>query len=143
MKSVTFGGEKHERLEITVFNYERTVSGDYHDDNWLSVEVAIRCGAFQGQFPASFLTNELGAFYEQLAALQRTLRGKAEFTTLEEQLELAVTGDGLGYIKISGKARDVAGTGNKLSFQIDVDQTQLQASVQSLAAVLAAYPVRT
>jgi hypothetical protein len=143
MKSVAFGGEKHERLEIAVLGYERSPTGCYHDDNWLSVEVAIRCGAFHGKFPAAFLTEELAAFHAQLASLYQALTGKAEFKTLEEQLDLTATGDGLGHIKISGKARDQAGTGNRLSFDISIDQTQLQKSVQSLAAVLATYPVRT
>jgi hypothetical protein len=143
MKSVAFGGEKHERLEITVLGYERAASGCFHDDNWLSVEVAIRCGVFHGKFPAAFLTEELEAFHGQLVSLYQTLTGKAEFRTLEGQLDLTATGDGLGHIKISGKARDQAGTGNRFSFEIGIDQTQLQTSVQSLAAVLAAYPVRT
>jgi hypothetical protein len=55
MKSIAFGGEEHERLEINVLGYERAASGDYHDDNWLSVEVSVRCGAFRGQFPSYVL----------------------------------------------------------------------------------------
>jgi len=49
----------------------------------------------------------------------------------------------LGHIKISGEALDRAGIGNKLIFEIDIDQTQLQTSVQSLAAAMSAFPVRT
>ena len=143
MKSIAFGGEEHERLEVTVFGYERAASGDYHDDNWLSVEVSVKCGAFHGKFPAAFLAGELESFHIQLISLHQTLVGTAKFETLESQLELQATGDGSGHIKISGEALDQAGIGNKLIFEIGIDQTQLQTSVQSLAAAMLAFPVRT
>ena len=143
MQSVLFGGEKHERLEIAVHGCERGATSDHHNDNWLSVEVSIRSGAFQGGFRAAFLTGELEAFHSQLVLLHQTLRGNAEFRTLEEQLTLTLTGDGRGHMQLSGEALDQAGIGNRLIFGILLDQTQLQSSVQSLAAVLAAYPVRT
>jgi len=144
MESFVFGGARHERLEVNVLRYERAASGNnYHDDNWLSVEVSVNCGAFHGKFPAAFLTGELESFYVQLARLYETLTGKARFQTLEGQLELEVIGDGLGHISISGEAQDKAGIGNKLLFKLAVDQTQLQTSVQSLAAVTSAFPVRT
>lgn len=143
MKSIAFGEKEYERLEITILGYERAASGDYHDDNWLSVEVSVCCGAFRGKFSAAFLTGELQSFHVQLASLYRTLTGSARFETLEGQLELEATGDGLGHIKISGKARDQAGIGNQFIFAMDIDQTQLQTSVQSLAAAMSAYPVRT
>ena len=143
MKSVTFGDKRTERLEIFMLGYERPVSGDYHDDNWVSVEVAIHCGSFQGKYSASFQIGELEAFHRQLVVLYEHLNGVAEFNTLEGQLSLEATGDGIGHIAIRGKARDQAGTGNSLLFEIHIDQTQLQDSVRSLADILASYPVRT
>jgi hypothetical protein len=98
---------------------------------------------FAGNFPATFLTGELESFHAQLNSLYQTLTGSARFETLEGQLELEATGDGLGHIKISGKAYDQAGIGNKLVFAIGIDQTQLQTSVQSLAAAMSTFPVRT
>ncbi|MDR3221605.1 MAG: hypothetical protein LBU46_06330 [Candidatus Accumulibacter sp.] len=142
MTSIVFGGKEQERLTIPIFGYERAASGDYYDDNWLSVEVSVNCGAFHGKFPAAFLTGELESFHTQLALLRQTLNGSAKFETLEGQLKLEVTGDGLGHIEISGEALDQAGIGNKLVFRIDIDQAQLQTSVRSLAAAMSAYPVR-
>jgi hypothetical protein len=143
MKSIVFGGQEHGRLEITVFGYERAVSGDCHDDNWLSVEVSVSCGAFSGKFPAAFLTGELESFQTQLISLYQTITGSARLETMEEQLQLEATGDGLGHINISGKAQDQTGIGNKLFFKFCIDQSQLQASVQSLVAATSAFPVRT
>ncbi|MFK2877180.1 WapI family immunity protein [Rhodanobacter hydrolyticus] len=143
MKSIAFGGKEHERLEINVFGYGCAASGNYHDVNWLSVETFICCGGFHGKFPATFFTGDLQSFHSQLASLYQILTGTAKFETLEGQLKLEATGDGLGHIKISGEALDQAGIGNKLIFEIGIDQTQLQTSVQSLAAATSAFPVRT
>ena len=142
MKSIVFGGEEHERLEIRTFGYERAASGDYHDDNWLSVEVSVYCGAFEGKFSAAFLTGELVSFHAQLTSLYQAHVGSARFETLEGQLELEAKGDGPGHIKIEGTALDQAGIGNKLAFEIRIDQAQLLTSLQSLAAAISAFPVR-
>ncbi|WP_458071774.1 WapI family immunity protein [Rhodanobacter sp. BL-MT-08] len=107
------------------------------------MEVSVQCGAFHGRFPAAFLTGELESFHAQLISLYQTLLGTAKFQTLEGQLELQATGDGLGHVRISGEALDQAGIGNKLVFEIVIDQTQLQTSVQMLAAAMLAFPVRT
>ena len=143
MQTVAFGGEKQERLEIAVLGYERQATGDYHDDNWLSVEVSIQAGSFRGRFQAAFLTTELEAFRDELKVLLDTLQGQAEFRTLEEQLTLTLQGNGLGHIQLRGKALDQAGIGNRLEFAMSLNQTQLQSSVRSLEAASNAYPVRT
>ena len=69
MQSFAFGGEKYERLEIVVQGYERAATGEFSDNNWLSVVVSIHCGAFRGKFSAAFLTSELDSFHEQLSSL--------------------------------------------------------------------------
>jgi hypothetical protein len=143
MKRVAFGGAEHERLEIVVHGYERQAMGDYYDDNWLTVNVSIQAGSFQGRFQTAFLTAELEAFRDELRRLLETLKGEAVFHTLEEQLTLTLQGDGLGHIQVHGKAIDQAGIGNCLEFGIAIEQTQLQASLRALEAVVKEYPVRT
>lgn len=142
MHTFSFGGEDRERIQVLVYGYERASVGDYHDDNWLSVEVQIDAGALTGRFQAAFLTEELVYFLEELRSLHSTLRGKASFTTMEEQLSLELEGNGLGHISLLGKTSDQPGIGNQLQFQLSLDQTQLQASLRSLEAVVNAYPVR-
>lgn len=142
MQTFFFGGDERERIEVTVHGYERAPVGDFHDDNWLSVEVAVKAGAFSGRYQAAFLTEELVLFLEQLQTLHSALRGRATFATMEEQLSISLEGDGLGHITLIGAASDQPGIGNELRFQLSLDQTQLQASLQSLEAVVNAYPVR-
>lgn len=142
MQTIFFGGDSVERLEIALQGYERSTTGDYWDDNWLVAKVSISVGGFRGKFQASLQAGEVQAFHDGLVALLETLEGRVEFETLEEQLSLALIGDGLGHIRVEGQAMDQAGIGNRLSFNIDMDQTQLQLSVQSLREAIAAFPVR-
>jgi len=143
MQQIAFGGAKHERLEISVAGYERAASGDYHDDNWLRVNVSIAAGAFRGSFGATFQAADLLGLYTDLSQLHETLSGRVRFETLEDQLSLEFVGNGRGSIELQGEAQDQAGIGNKLIFAIGLDQTQLHQSVQSLRAAVAAFPVRT
>lgn len=142
MQTFSFGDEDRERIQVLVCGYERAQAGHYHDDNWLSVEVQVDAGAFTGRFKASFLTQELVSFLEELRILHSTLRGKAKFTTMEEQLSIEIEGNGLGHMRLLGKISDQPGIGNQLQFQLSLDQNQLQASLRSLEVVVNAYPVR-
>ncbi|WP_436642783.1 WapI family immunity protein [Paracidovorax avenae] len=89
-----------------MLRYERLPVGDYHDDNWLFVEVQVNAGALTGGFQAAFLTEEPASFLEELRIRHSTLRGKANFTTMEEKLSLELEGDDLGHISLLGKASD-------------------------------------
>jgi hypothetical protein len=128
---------------MDVLGYEREPTGEYFDDNWLSVAVEVKAGGFKGYFSASFLTGEMEAFREEAAKLYDSLTGQAKFRTLEEQLSLDLVGDGRGHIRLTGSAADQPGIGNTFAFAFTFDQTQLRSSVQSLTRLLGVFPVRT
>ena len=138
----SFGQSKHERIEIDVQRYERSPSGDYYDDNWLTVQVSVSAGGFRGSADAAILTGELAAFYTDLRAIEDNLKGAAEFKTLEEQLNLKVTGDGKGRIELAGVFADQPGIGNRLHFTLRFDQSELSKSIRELQKITAEFPVR-
>jgi hypothetical protein len=138
----SFGQTKKDRIEVEVFRYERSPLGDYHDDNWLTVQVRVWAGGFRGTIDAAFLTGEFIAFLDQLRRLHQSLSGTAEFATLEEQLHLRLTGDGKGHIALVGDVSDQPGIGNRLHFTLQFDQSQLVASIHELEGVIAKFPVR-
>jgi len=142
MTSFSIGGATRERVEVEVQGYERNPTGDDHDDNWLTVRVCVAVGAFSGTYSAAFLTDELQSFQVQLAELYRTLSGVAEFSTLEEQLSLQLSGNGRGEILLKGVATDFAGMGNKLLFHLAIDQTYLQTTIQEIQTVIDLFPKR-
>src|SRR5438094_948972 len=90
----SFGQSQHERIEVDLLRYERQPVGEYHDDNWLAVQVRVCVGGFRGTVDGAFITEEFVAFLTQLRPLHQTLSGTAEFTTMEGQLHLRLTGDG-------------------------------------------------
>ena len=140
MHSFSFGGREQERLEITVISREGEASDDYA---WLTVEISICAGHFQGKFPAAFVTQELAVLYGDGMILYESLKGTVEFKTLERQLGFIMKSNNLGHIELIGEVLDEPGTGNKLNFRLTFDQTQLRTSLTELASVLSAYEVRT
>jgi hypothetical protein len=105
----SFGQAEHERIEVEVLHYERQPVGEYHDDNWLTVQVRVCVGGFRGTVDAAFVAEEFVAFLSQLRPLHQSLSGAAEFTTLEGQLRLRLTGDGNGHIELVEELADQPG----------------------------------
>ena len=138
----SFGQSKHERIEVEVLRYERAPVGEYHDDNWLTVQVRVSIGGFRGTVDGAFITEEFVAFLGQLQPLYESLSGTAEFTTLEGQLHLRLTGDGKGHIELVGEVADQPGIGNRLHFTLHFDQSQLGASIHELERVTSEFPIR-
>jgi hypothetical protein len=137
-----FGQSQHDRIEIDVLRYERAPIGEYYDDNWLTVQIRADVGGFRGTVDVAILTAELAAFLAELGPLHESLQGAAEFATLEGQLRLRLTGDGKGHIELVGTVADQPGTGNRLHFTLNFDQSQLRASIGELENVVSEFSVR-
>ena len=142
MLSVAFGGEERERVEVQVHGYERAPVGESYDDNWVNVSVSISVGAFAGKYDATFLASDFIGFRAGLQALHELLEGTASFSTIEHQLSLEFTGDGRGHIALKGLAIDASGTGNRLEFELALDQTCLPSALGELDEILRSFPVR-
>ncbi len=138
----SFGQSQHERIEVEVMRYERPPVGEYHDDNWLTVQVRVFAGGFRGTVDGAIITEEFVAFLSQLRPLHQSLSGTAEFTTLEGQLHMRLTGDGKGHIELLGEVADQPGIGNRLHFILHFDQSQLGGSIRELERVTSTFPIR-
>lgn len=137
----SFSQSQRERIEVDVLCCECEPVGDHYNDNWLTLQVRVCVGGFHGNDAAIF-RNELAAFLTQLRPLYDTLRGTAEFATLEGQLHLWLTGDGNGHIELKGEVADQPDIGNRLHFTLHFDQSQLGASIRELKKVTLEFPVR-
>jgi hypothetical protein len=114
---------------------------DYWDGNWIDCEIEIAAGGFRGRFQADLRSEEFHTFSEQVEGLNRTIEGVASLTGMEGQIAVSLTGDGKGHVRVAGEAVDVAGTGNRLQFGFEIDQTCLPEISGSLEYLLAAFPV--
>jgi hypothetical protein len=128
MLSWSIGYPENERLELFV----APEAESDHGYEWLSTKAEIKVGSFSGSVGMSILYSELVRFHDDLAPLYKNLKGKAEFRTLEGQLEIDVIADRTGHITATGFIIDVAGTGNRLIFVIRFDQTLLAHTLKEL-----------
>ncbi len=142
MTSFSIGTSSAESVLVTVYRYERGVTGEYYDDNWVSVKVSIATGAFTGNFDAAFITHDFVKFRAELQSLLETLKGEAVFSTLEEQLFIKLEVDDVGHIAVAGTAIDQPGIGTELKFAFDLDQSYLPKIISSLDEIVTEYPIR-
>lgn len=137
---VRLGGQEAEYVEIRVRS--RSAGDDFHDGNWLRCEVEVAAGGFEARFPADLRTDAFQRLHGEVAALYESLTGEARFESAEGQLQLTLTGDGRGHIRLDGTARDHPGSDNALDFRLDFDQTQLFGAAAQLDELLHRFPVR-
>jgi hypothetical protein len=138
---VRVGGEQSEYFAITIFERSHPASVDFWDGNWLRAKVEVAAGGFRGLVKCELRAEELGEFHRQLAALQESLTGHAEFGTLESWFFLRIEGDGIGHMAIEGFVSDGQGNGNTLRFRLACDQTQTRSLLAELGKATRDYPV--
>ncbi len=110
------------------------------DKNWVKGFVKVKAGVFLGEFKADFMTTDFVSFKIELAKLYDNLNGIATFNTLESQVEIKIVGDGIGHLKAECEVMDYAGTGNKLEFEIDFDQTHIPKILNQLEKITDIFP---
>ena len=112
-------------------------------DGWFSADVEVLVGAFRGGYSANFNSWAFANFRVELEEMYRTVSGSAVFTSYEAQLELKLTCNAAtGQVHVRGEAMDYAGTGNKLSFRLEIDQTHLPTVLRDLQSALERHPPR-
>jgi hypothetical protein len=140
--SLLLGNAESNHINVEIENRSYPSSNDYRDGNWLNAVVKFHLGAFRGKYDCALRTEEFAAFYEQAITLSQTLSGSAVFKTLEQQIEINLTGNGMGQITVAGVLQDDAGIGNQLKYAFEIDQTYLQALTKELWAIIEKYPVK-
>ena len=134
MLAFHIGGENAEYVRVCILRD--------NGDGWFSADVDVVVGGFRGGYSADFNSWAFSDFQNQLEKIDREVTGSAKFTSYEAQLELVLECDVKGHIRLHGEAVDFPGTGNKLSFVLDVDQTYVPAIISSLRAALRQFPPR-
>lgn len=134
MLAFHIGGQEEKYVQVSIVRD--------NGDGWFSSEVKVAAGCFQGSFNADFNSWAFSDFESQLSRLYETVSGTAVFTSYEAQLELKLTCNAQGHVHVRGEAMDFAGTGNKLIFTLDIDQTHIPAVLDSLRQALERHPPR-
>lgn len=135
------GALSDDHLIIAPTRREIPDASDYWDGNWLAATIRLEAGAFRGEYEAKLRANELASFRDAVKQLHQTLQGHAAFETMERWIAIRIEGDGLGHFTAECEARDDPGMGNRLTFAVTFDQTDMPAMLRSLDAICEAFPV--
>lgn len=109
-------------------------------DDWVSATIVVQAGAFSALIDATLVTCDFPLFRSQLESLYKTLSGKANFDTIERQLQIECIGNERGGIDITGTVRDRVCEGNELRFGFDIDQTFLPNVISELREIEFVFP---
>ena len=94
-------------------------------EEWLYANVKFKYKNFSANFTICFMLNDLYPFRDELVKLHSFLIGTANLNTIEDNINLKFTGDGLGHITVNGILRHASDCDLQLHFEIDSDQTFL------------------
>jgi len=106
----------------SIFLHPPIAASDRHRYHHL---VELVAGPFQGTIDAECYSNNLSQFQNELIGLYRSLKGMAPLDTYEN-LALSLEGDGMGHVQVRVDARPRDIMKIRLSFEFDIDQTQLR-----------------
>jgi hypothetical protein len=101
-------------------------------EGWFHASVSVQSAVWSGKLRAEFSAGELRQFGMEIERLYKELNGRAELRPMESFLEMIFEGDGLGHIQVSGTACDRLGSGTRLEFEFEMDQTQLPSIARAL-----------
>lgn len=140
MTGFRVGGNDSEYLHVKIAGRSH-IAQDYWDGNWVNADIEIDAGGFRGRYGACLRAEELQSFREAVARLYSFDAKEAKFETMEGQLGINIAGNSLGHFTAECEAVDQAGVGNRLSFSLSFDQTEIPAILKGLDAIVREYPV--
>jgi hypothetical protein len=121
MPFFSIGNFDNERVEVTLIGSPADAKTEGYD--CISANVEISVGGFSGRTKINMCLSDMIRFKQELEPVYERVAGVAEFKTIEGQLYFRIEVDALGHVQASGFLIDSFGDGNKLSFNINYDQT--------------------
>lgn len=108
-------------------------------EGWIDAQVDIAVHGFRGSLWPSLEVCDLEHFLAQLSELHNSVKGSAKLRPIEEQFVLSIEADETGHMLLSGTAWSRATFGNRLEFELELDQTFLNEPISQLCSVLDAW----
>lgn len=129
-------------LSVWVHGREFENADDFWDGNWLNITARVVAPGAQVEAVGPWLrTNEVAAFLEELALVDRDLRGRAALRCLEPTISAEIECGERGQIAVR-----VELTPDQLAqqhrFDFELDQTYLRDVLAGCRRILDSYPVR-
>jgi hypothetical protein len=134
MPFFSVGYPEKERLEVSLLGAPANPKTEGCD--WIKALVHVEVGGFKGEVEIYMCVSDMIRFKEQLEPVYQNLNGSAEFKTIEGQLYIQIEVDKLGHVQAIGFLLDDLASGNKLSFEIQYDQTLLWHTISEIDEAL-------
>ena len=142
-KSFVIGVLEGNHVAVTVFGYESPQAVEAADANWLSAEIAVSAGAWNGRIRnAYFTTAEIADFRDQAERLASGKELEANLEPMEPYLILKLATEASGKLQVSGVAFDQPDGVNAVAFNWLADFKQLKALAKQLDEIEKAFPPR-
>ena len=135
MPFFSIGFPERERVEVSLLSAPTNPRTEGFD--WVKARVRVEVGGLSGDVEIYICLSDIIRFKEQLEPVYRDLSGAAEFTTIEGQLFIRVEVNHLGHVRATGHLLDDVTTSNRLSFDIEFDQTMLGRTISEIDRALA------
>jgi hypothetical protein len=143
--SFRIGDEAADHIAVEVLAREHPDKSDYWDGNWLTANVDVACGPWQGNYRAALRAEEFAHFRDQLQRLEDDGEAPpAEFESMEPWLRFNVhRSDRHGHLRISGHAQTEPffDSHNILYFVLELDRSFMSGTLDELAQVIEEFPV--
>jgi len=122
-------GSSREFLEVVL-------PPEIKSQNWAKASVNLAVEGFVGNLQTFFDKDDFSEFLRQLKELNRTLLGKAKLEPLDQQCMLCLSVDARGHLKIEGEASSRVSSGNRLTFEFELDQSYLPEPLGQVEAIV-------
>ncbi len=110
------------------------------DRNWIGSIVTVKAGGFSGKFNANLMTIDFENFKQNLTQLYDKLDETVIFNSLEDFVEIKISGDGVGHLEARCELMDNSDPRNILRFNIYFDQTQIPEWIKQLERITKEFP---
>ena len=138
-------GNGTEHVTVEVVAREHPDKSDYWDGNWLTAQVAVVSGAFQGSYRAALRAEEFVHFRDQLDRLNEdTEAPPAEFESMEPWLRFSVhRSDRHGHVRVSGRAQTEPffDSHNIFYFVLELEEKLMATTLDELGTLIEEFPV--
>jgi hypothetical protein len=101
------------------------------DPEWLICKTIFNYDGFEAKLKFSGILGDFGRFLNRLQIFYDTLKGEAQFNSIEDNVSFQFSTDGLGHVSINGYLRH-SGYEVMTSFLIHSDQTFLPELLREL-----------
>ena len=135
MPFFSIGYAERERVEVSLLGAPADPASEGFD--WVGARVRVEVGGLSGDVEICVCLSDVVRFRERLEPVYRSLSGAAEFTTIEGQLYIRVEVNRFGHVRATGHLLDDVTTSNRLSFDLEFDQTMLGRTISEMDRALA------